>query len=158
MLLAIDVGNTNIVLGLYQKKKLIIHWRIETDMERTEDEYAAILKGLFSITGYPQGETMKFEDIKDVIISCVVPPILPIFDSLSKKYFRATPMVVGPGIKTGVPILYDNPKEVGADRIVNSVAGYEKYGGPLIIVDFGTATTFDAISQKGEYLGGVITP
>ena len=158
MLLAIDVGNTNIVLGLYQKKKLIIHWRIETDMERTEDEYAAILKGLFSITGYPQGETMKFEDIKDVIISCVVPPILPIFDSLSKKYFRATPMVVGPGIKTGVPILYDNPKEVGADRIVNSVAGYEKYGGPLIIVDFGTATTFDAISQKGEYLGGVIAP
>ena len=152
MLLAIDVGNTNIVLGLYQKKKLIIHWRIETDRERTEDEYAALMRGLFSIND------LKFDVVKDIIVSCVVPPILPIIENLSKKYFNTSPLVVGPGIKTGIPILYDNPKEVGADRIVNAVAGYERYGGPLIIVDFGTATTFDAISQKGEYLGGVITP
>jgi type III pantothenate kinase len=152
MLLVIDIGNTNIVLGVYQKKKLIVHWRVETDRERTEDEYAALLKGLFAISD------LKFEDIGDAIISCVVPPILPIFENLSKKYFNASPLIVGPGIKTGIPILYDNPKEVGADRIVNAVAGYERYGGPLIIVDFGTATTFDAVSQKGEYLGGVIAP
>ncbi len=152
MLLAIDVGNTNIVLGLYQKKKLIIHWRIETDRERTEDEYAALIRGLFSI------KDLKFDIVKDVIVSCVVPPLLPIIENLSRKYFNAPPLIVGPGIKTGIPILYDNPKEVGADRIVNAVAGYERYGGPLIIVDFGTATTFDAVSQKGEYLGGVITP
>ena len=152
MLLTIDIGNTNIVLGLYQKKKLIIHWRIETDRERTEDEYAALMRGLFSIND------LKFDVVKDIIVSCVVPPILPIIENLSKKYFNTSPLVVGPGIKTGIPILYDNPKEVGADRIVNAVAGYERYGGPLIIVDFGTATTFDAISQKGEYLGGVITP
>ena len=152
MLLGIDIGNTNIVLGLYQEKKLIIHWRIETDRERTEDEYAALMRGLFSIND------LKFDVVKDIIVSCVVPPILPIIENLSKKYFNTSPLVVGPGIKTGIPILYDNPKEVGADRIVNAVAGYERYGGPLIIVDFGTATTFDAISQKGEYLGGVITP
>jgi len=152
MLLAIDVGNTNIVLGLYQKKKLIIHWRIETDRERTEDEYAALMRGLFSIND------LKFDVVKDIIVSCVVPPILPIVENLSKKYFNTSPLVVGPGIKTGIPILYDNPKEVGADRIVNAVAGYERYGGPLIIVDFGTATTFDAVSKGGEYLGGVITP
>jgi len=152
MLLAIDVGNTNIVLGLYQKKKLIIHWRIETDRERTEDEYAALMRGLFSIND------LKFDVVKDIIVSCVVPPILPIIENLSKKYFNTSPLVVGPGIKTGIPILYDNPKEVGADRIVNAVAGYERYGGPLIIVDFGTATTFDAVSKGGEYLGGVITP
>ena len=152
MLLAIDVGNTNIVLGLYQKKKLIIHWRIETDRERTEDEYAALMRGLFSIND------LKFDVVKDIAVSCVVPPILPIIENLSKKYFNAPPLIVGPGIKTGIPILYDNPKEVGADRIVNAVAGYERYGGPLIIVDFGTATTFDAVSKGGEYLGGVITP
>ena len=152
MLLAIDVGNTNIVLGLYQKKKLIIHWRIETDRERTEDEYAALMRGLFSIND------LKFDVVKDIIVSCVVPPILPIIENLSKKYFNTSPLIVGPGIKTGIPILYDNPKEVGADRIVNAVAGYERYGGPLIIVDFGTATTFDAVSKGGEYLGGVITP
>lgn len=152
MLLAIDVGNTNIVFGLFQKKELIIHWRIETDKERTEDEYAVLLKGLLSL------HDLKFEDIKDVVISCVVPPLSPIIESLCRKYFSVVPLAIGPGIKTGIPILYDNPKEVGADRIVNAVAAYEKYGGPLIIVDFGTATTFDAVSQKGEYLGGVITP
>lgn len=152
MLLAIDIGNTNIVFGLYLKMELVIHWRIETDMERTGDEYAALLKGLFSIGN------LRFEDINEVIISCVVPPILPIFENLSKRYFNTVPLVVGPGIKTGIPILYENPREVGADRIVNAVAGYEKYGGPLIIVDFGTATTFDAVSKKGEYMGGVIAP
>jgi type III pantothenate kinase len=158
MLLVIDIGNTNIVLGLYQRDKLISHWRVETDRERTEDEYAALLKGLFSIRGHPQGRAVRFEDIKETIISCVVPPILPIFENLSKKYFNTSPVVVGPGIKTGIPILYENPREVGADRIVNAVAGYEKYGGPLIIVDFGTAITFDAVSKKGEYMGGVIAP
>lgn len=152
MLLAIDVGNTNIVFGLYQKKRLIIHWRIETDKERTEDEYAVLLKGLLSL------HNLKFEDIKDVVISCVVPPLSPIIENLCRKYFSVVPLAIGPGIKTGIPILYDNPKEVGADRIVNAVAAYEKYGGPLIVVDFGTATTFDAVSQKGEYLGGVIAP
>lgn len=152
MLLVIDVGNTNIVFGLYQKKELIIHWRIETDKERTEDEYAVLLKGLLSL------HDLKFEDIKDVVISCVVPPLSPIIENLCRKYFSVVPLAIGPGIKTGIPILYDNPKEVGADRIVNAVAAYEKYGGPLIVVDFGTATTFDAVSQKGEYLGGVIAP
>lgn len=152
MLLAIDVGNTNVVLGLYQRNKLIVHWRIETDLDRTEDEYAVLLKGLLSI------HNMNIKDIKNVIISCVVPPVLSIFENLSKKYFNTSPLVVGPGIKTGIPILYDNPKEVGADRIVNAIAGYEKYGGPLIVADFGTATTFDVVSQKGEYLGGVIAP
>jgi type III pantothenate kinase len=152
MLLVIDVGNTNIVFGLYQEKKLIIHWRIETDKERTEDEYAVLLKGLLSL------HDLKFEDIKDVVISCVVPPLSPIIENLCRKYFSVVPLAIGPGIKTGIPILYDNPKEVGADRIVNAVAAYEKYGGPLIVVDFGTATTFDAVSQKGEYMGGVIAP
>lgn len=152
MLLTIDVGNTNIAFGLYQKKELIIHWRMETDKERTEDEYAVLLKGLLSL------HDLKFEDIKDVVISCVVPPLFPIIENLCRKYFSVVPLAIGPGIKTGIPILYDNPKEVGADRIVNAVAAYEKYGGPLIVVDFGTATTFDAVSQKGEYLGGVITP
>ena len=154
MLLAIDAGNTNIVFGLYLKDKLIGHWRAETDREKTEDEYAVLLRGLLSLSV----KDIQFKDIKDIIVSCVVPPILPALENLSKKYFNTSPVIVGPGIKTGMPILYENPREVGADRIVNAVAGYEKYGGPLIIVDFGTATTFDAVSQKGEYMGGVIAP
>lgn len=152
MLLVIDVGNTNAVLGLYREDDLLHHWRVTTDKSRTVDEYAILIHDLFRLR-----ET-HFTDIKDVIISCVVPPMLAMLEELCERYFKLTPYVVGPGIKTGMPILYDNPREVGADRIVNAVAAYEKYQRSLIIVDFGTATTFDLISDKGEYLGGAIAP
>lgn len=152
MILVFDVGNTNIVLGVYDNRELTQHWRVSTDELRTADEYAVIIKNLFDLSG------LKFEDMKAVVISSVVPPVMPTLESLTRKYFGFDPLVVGPGVKTGMPIIYDNPREVGADRIVNAVAGYHKYGGPLIIVDFGTATTFCAISQRGEYLGGAIAP
>lgn len=152
MLLAIDVGNSNNVIGLFSRDKLLTHWRIRTEWNRTADEYWVLIKE-FIIMNKIDAET-----IDDIIISCVVPKLIRTLEEMSKKYFSCEPLIVGPGIKTGIPILYRNPAEVGADRIVNAVAGYEKYGGPLIIVDFGTATTFDAISKKGEYLGGAIFP
>lgn len=152
MILVFDVGNTNIVLGVYNDRELIHHWRVSTDKARTDDEYAVIIKNLFDLSG------LTFAEIKAVAISSVVPPVMPTLEKLAQKYFSVNPLVVGPGIKTGIPIIYDNPREVGADRIVNAVAAYTKYGGPLIIVDFGTATTFCAISAKGEYLGGAIAP
>jgi type III pantothenate kinase len=152
MILVFDVGNTNIVLGVYEDKKLIEHWRMSTSTHRTADEYAVLLNSLFSGTG------LTFKKIKAIIISSVVPPLMPLLDQLSKKYFGFSPLVVGPGIKTGIQIKYENPREIGADRIVNAIAGYELYGGPLIIVDFGTATTFCAITARGEYLGGAIAP
>lgn len=152
MILVFDVGNTNIVLGVYEGGLLIHHWRVSTEKSRTVDEHAVVIKNLFDFSG------LKFEVIKAVVISSVVPPVMPTLEALARKYFGVEPLVIGPGVKTGMPIIYDNPREVGADRIVNAVAAYSKYSGPLIIVDFGTATTFCAISAQGEYLGGAIAP
>jgi type III pantothenate kinase len=155
MLLVIDVGNTNTVLGLYDGDQLIHDWRIRTEIDHTIDEYGMLIFNLY------QSSRMKTEKIKAVsaiIISCVVPPMLNILEPLCVKYFNVKPLIVGPGIKTGMPIFYDNPKEVGADRIVNAVAAYDKYKQAVIIIDFGTATTFDYVSPKGEYMGGCIAP
>lgn len=152
MLLVFDVGNTNTVLGVYAERVLTHHWRISTEKSRTIDEHAIMMKNLFDLSG------LTFEEIGAVIISSVVPPVMPNLENLARKYFRVEPLVVGPGVKTGMPIIYDNPREVGADRIVNAVAAYAKYGGPLVIVDFGTATTFCVVSKRGEYLGGSIAP
>ena len=147
MLLAIDVGNSNNVIGLFSGDKLLTHWRIRTERTRTSDEYWVLIKEFILLND------VDVEIIDEIVIACVVPPLIPILKEMSRTYFSCDPLIVGPGIKTGIAILYKNPAEVGADRIVNSVAAYEKYGGPLIIVDFGTATTFDAVSKKGEYLG-----
>ncbi len=152
MLLVIDVGNSNTVLGIYQEQNLIHDWRITTDRHRTLDEYAMVMRQLFQLCG------LNFDELKAVIISSVVPSMLGTMDGLCKKYFRLTPYVVGPGMKTGMPIHYDNPKEVGADRIVNAVAAYEQFRCALIVVDFGTATTFDVVSADGCYQGGAIAP
>jgi type III pantothenate kinase len=152
MLLALDIGNTTVAIGVFSDKKLVKDWKVRSDREKTSDEYSIILLNLLGQAGLAAG------DIGQVIISSVVPPLTPIFQSLSQTLFRAKALVVGPGLKTGMPILYENPLEVGADRVVAAVAAVEKYGGPCIIVDFGTATTFDAISAKGEYLGGAIAP
>lgn len=152
MLLVIDVGNTNIVFGVYEGKKLIYDWRIATEKNRTSDEYGLLFEQIFKYHG------LCPENVKDVIISSVVPTLMHTLSAMSIKYFKREPIIVGPGVKTGMNIRYDNPKEVGADRIVNAVAGFEKYGGPLIIVDFGTAITFCAISKDGDYLGGAIAP
>ncbi|MFQ5444419.1 MAG: type III pantothenate kinase [Nitrospinales bacterium] len=152
MVLVIDVGNSHNVIGLFSNAKLLTHWRIRTEWNRTADEYWVLIKEFILLN------QVEAETIDDIVIACVVPPLAPILKEMARKYFSCEPLVVGPGIKTGISILYRNPKEVGADRIVNSVAAFEKYGGPIIIVDFGTATTFDAVSQKGEYLGGVIFP
>lgn len=152
MLLAFDVGNTNIVLGVFKDNKLIQNWRLETDNNKSADEYGMIINQLFSYEG------LDLRDVKDVIISTVVPSVLYTLQHLSMKYFRKRAIVIEAGVKTGLLIKYDNPKQVGADRIVNAVAAYSKYGGPLIIIDFGTATTFCAITDKAEYLGGTIAP
>jgi len=152
MLLVIDIGNTNIVLGVYRDKELIGHWRISTDQAKTSDEYGLLFHQLIHVSDIQPSE------IKGAIISCVVPPLLNTIEVMCKEYFSVKPLVVGPGIKTGMPVLYDNPREVGADRIVNAVAAYEKFKTSVIVVDFGTATTFDCVSKKGEYLGGVIAP
>jgi len=152
MLLVIDVGNSNTVLGIYQGDELKKDWRVGTDKNRTVDEYAMLINNLFSLSG------LSFSDLDDVIVSCVVPPMLNTLERLCKQYFQLDAYVVGPGIKTGMPIQYDNPKEVGADRIVNAVAAYEKCKCALIVVDFGTATTFDVISVDGAYQGGAIAP
>ncbi len=152
LLLALDVGNTNTVIGVFREKELVAHWRIRTIREATGDEL-----GIF-FTSLLMSREIDISSINDMIISSVVPPMQATLLELSRKYFRLNPILVGPGIKTGMPILYDNPKEVGADRIVNAVAAYEKYQRSLIIVDFGTATTFDYISSKGEYCGGAIAP
>ncbi|MGQ9532744.1 MAG: type III pantothenate kinase [Desulfotomaculales bacterium] len=152
MLLVMDVGNTNIVVGVFEAQQLVAHWRLSTERQRTADEYGLTLRQLLACARIPQGA------VDAVVISSVVPPLMPALEQMSLRYFGVTPLVVGPGIKTGLAIRYDNPREVGADRIVNAVAGYTLYGGPLIIVDFGTATTFCAISERGEYLGGAIAP
>lgn len=152
MLLVIDVGNTNVVLGVYRGKELVDFWRIGTDKEKTSDEYSVLIDQLFSYKGLDKRK------VKDVIISSVVPDIMHSLENTVIKLFGINPLVVGPGVKTGMNVKYDNPRQVGADRIVNAVAAYEKYNGPLIVIDFGTATTFCAISSKGEYLGGTIAP
>lgn len=151
-LLVIDVGNTNTVLGVFEGDELLCHWRIATHLERTPDEFSVVLKELFSLKGLSLGE------VKGVSISSVVPPVTPVLEEVSRRVFGLKPLVVGPGVKTGMPILYENPAEVGADRIVNAVAAYETYRRELIVVDFGTATTFDCVSARGEYLGGAIAP
>ena len=152
MLLALDVGNTNTVIGVFDGQALVTHWRLSTRREGTRDEYGILIKGLFDFGG------LDFQAVSAVIISSVVPPLQGPLEEMARQYFGVEPMVVGPGIKTGMPILYESPREVGADRIVNAVAAFEAYGGPCIVVDFGTATTFDAISARGEYVGGVICP
>jgi len=152
MLLVIDVGNSNIVFGVYDQEKLIRTWRLSSDRSRTSDEYAVLLHSLFGLAG------LEFSSVNAAIISSVVPPLTGVMEAISHDFFNLTPFVVGPGIKTGMPIQYDNPREVGTDRIVNAVAGYEKHNCPLVIVDFGTATTFDYVNAKGEYCGGAIAP
>ncbi|KAF0123400.1 MAG: type III pantothenate kinase [bacterium] len=152
MLLVIDVGNTHTVMGVFDGDKLVQDWRIRTEEDHTVDEYGILITNLYF------SSKIALKDIKDIAISCVVPPLLVTLEELCKKYFKIKPLVIEPGIKTGMPIYYDNPKEVGADRIVNAVAAYEKYKQSLIVVDFGTATTFDYISANGEYHGGVIAP
>ena len=152
MLLAIDIGNTNIVLGIYDGRKLVTHWRLLTQPERTADEYGVLISQLAFASG------IACDKVTAVVVSCVVPPMMPMIHELAERVFGATPLAVGPGVKTGMPILYENPKEVGADRICNGVAAYERYHDCCIAVDFGTATTFDFVTKKGEYLGGAIAP
>ena len=152
MLLAIDVGNSHIVLGVYDGKKLLTHWRLLTQPERTADEYGALISQLSSVQGITASK------VHAIILSCVVPPVLSTMQEFAQQFFGVTPLVVGPGVKTGMPVLYDTPRDVGTDRIVNGVAAYEKVHDACIVIDFGTATTFDYISKKGEYLGGAIAP
>ena len=167
MLLTIDVGNTNTVLGLFRlddtqpatataaadgRQELIAHWRVTTHRTQTSDEYGVLFLNLFSMSG------ISVDQVTHIIISSVVPPVEGTLRRVCEKYFHLQAIFVEPGIKTGMPVLVDNPAELGADRLVNSIAAYERYGGPCIVVDFGTATTFDVISAKGEYLGGAISP
>ena len=168
MLLVIDVGNTNTVLGVFARvakvnpagdsdetpryERLVANWRVATSRTSTVDEYGVLFRNLFSMAG------LESNGIHGIVISSVVPPLDPVLRQVCERYFNLRPLYIEPGIKTGMPVHYDNPAEVGADRIVNGVAAFEKYGGPCVIVDFGTATTFDCVSAKGEYLGGVICP
>lgn len=152
MILVMDVGNTNIVLGVYGKEQLLHHWRLETDRRKTEDEFGMQIKMLLNDAG------LGFEAISGIIMSSVVPPIMFPLERMCQKYFGIKPLVVGPGVKTGLNIKYDNPREVGADRIVNAVAAIQEYGVPLIIVDFGTATTYCYIDEREQYMGGAIAP
>ena len=165
MLLVIDVGNTNTVLGVFARaadahpadetpryERLVANWRVATSRTSTVDEYGVLFRNLFSMAG------LESKAIHGIVISSVVPPLDPVLRQVCERYFNLRPLYIEPGIKTGMPVQYDNPAEVGADRIVNGVAAFEKYGGPCVVVDFGTATTFDCVSAKGEYLGGVISP
>jgi type III pantothenate kinase len=156
MLLTLDVGNTNTVLGLYNLEitpaELVAHWRVTTHKTQTADEYGVLFINLFSM------HNLSAEAVTHIVISSVVPPVETTLRRLCERYFKIKPLFVEPGIKTGMPIIVDNPAELGADRLVNGIAAYERFGGPCIVVDFGTATTFDVISAKGEYIGGVIAP
>jgi type III pantothenate kinase len=166
MLFVLDVGNTNTVLGVFARNestrpegdtiplydRLAANWRVATRQGSTVDEYGVLFRNLFSMAG------LEASAIHGIVISSVVPPLDPVLRQVCERYFNSKPLFIEPGIKTGMPVHYDNPSEVGADRIVNAVAAFEKYGGPCVIVDFGTATTFDCVSAKGEYLGGVICP
>jgi type III pantothenate kinase len=150
MLLAVDIGNTNITFGIFDGEKLRADWRMATGVNQMADEYASLLLNLMS------HQNLQTSDIKEVALCCVVPPLIVTFEELFKRYFHVSPLVVGPKIKTGVRIRMDNPREVGTDRIVNTAAAHHLYGGPVIIVDMGTATTFDTVSKEGDYLGGAI--
>ncbi|MGH9530239.1 MAG: type III pantothenate kinase [Terriglobales bacterium] len=164
MLLVLDVGNTNTVLGVFdrgsksddtnsrQYARLAANWRVATVVTQTVDEYGVLFRNLFAMGN------VEVKSIGGIVISSVVPPLDSVLRQVCEKYFGAMPLFIEPGVKTGMPVYYDNPAEVGADRIVNSVAAFQKYGGPCVVVDFGTATTFDCVSRKGEYLGGVISP
>ncbi|HET8827592.1 MAG TPA: type III pantothenate kinase [Terriglobales bacterium] len=158
MLFVLDVGNTNTVLGVFAKSsgtqydQLIANWRVTTLRAQTVDEYGVLFRNLFSMQG------LEPKEISGIIVSSVVPPLDSTLRRVCERYFHQKPLFVEPGIKTGMPVLYENPAEVGADRIVNGVAAFERYGGPCIVVDFGTATTFDCVTAKGEYQGGVICP
>jgi type III pantothenate kinase len=156
MLLAIDVGNTNTVLGVYRlegdKPELAAHWRVTTHRSQTADEYGVFFVNLFEMNG------LKPSQVHHIIISSVVPPVEGTLRQVCESYFHTRPMFVEPGMKTGMPVLQETPADLGADRLVNCVAAFERYGGPCVVVDFGTATTFDVISAKGEYLGGAIAP
>lgn len=168
MLFVIDVGNTNTVLGVFARvakvhpgsepdgtgrfERLMANWRVATSRTSTVDEYGVLFRNLFSMAG------LEAKGIHGIVVSSVVPPLDPVLRQVCERYFNLRPLFIEPGVKTGMPVHYDNPAEVGADRIVNAVAAFEKYGGPCVIVDFGTATTFDCVSAKGEYLGGVICP
>lgn len=152
MLFVIDVGNTNIVLGVYEGKNLVYHWRISSDRAKTDDEYGMLIRNLFMDKG------LSFSNVEGVIISSVVPPLMFPLERMCTKYFHVKPMVIEPGLKTGLNIKTENPREVGADRIVNAVAAIHEYGAPLIIVDFGTATTFCYVDEHGGYHGGAIAP
>src|ERR1700693_5618712 len=152
MLLTIDVGNTNTVLGVFRDTELVANWRLSTAREQTVDEYGVLTRNLFTLAGLDR------DAITGVMISSVVPPVNWTLGEMARIYLGQRALFVEPGVKTGMAVLVDNPLEVGADRIVNGVAAFAEYGGPCIVVDFGTATTFDAISAKGEYLGGAIAP
>lgn len=163
MLLVLDVGNTNTVLGVFARsssgpnappkyEKLLANWRVTTRAAQTVDEYGVLFRNLFSM------QQLDSKDIGGIMISSVVPPLDSTLRRVCERYFNQKPLFVEPGVKTGMPVLYENPAEVGADRIVNAVAAFEKYGGPCVVVDFGTATTFDCVTAKGEYQGGVICP
>jgi type III pantothenate kinase len=153
MLLTIDIGNTNITFGVYDDSQMLqYHWRIKTDHDRMPDEYGIIMLGLM------RHEGLNFKQIKGVAMASVVPPLTQVFEEMVQRFVKQSPLVVGTGVKTGVQIRYDSPRDVGADRIVDAAAAYKLYGGPACIIDFGTGTTFDAVSEKGEYLGGAIAP
>ncbi|MDP4099199.1 type III pantothenate kinase [Paenibacillus sp. P96] len=152
MILVVDVGNTNIVLGVYRGRELLHHYRISTSRQSTEDEYGVLIYNLFHMKG------ISVHQIEGVIISSVVPPLVRVLEQMCAKYIGKKPILVGPGIKTGLNLRYENPREVGADRIVNAVAAVDQFKGPLVVVDFGTATTFDCIDGQSNYLGGVIVP
>ncbi len=152
MLLAVDVGNTHTVLGLFDGDELVEHWRIATEAQRTADEIAVVLRGLLS-------QNHRLDDVDGIALCCTVPAVLHEMRDMCRRYYGALPaVIVEPGVRTGVPVLTDNPKEVGTDRVVNALAAVELFGGPCVVVDFGTATTFDAVSAQGEYLGGAIAP
>lgn len=152
MIFVCDVGNTNIVTGVFDNGQLIHHWRISTDREKTEDEFAMLVNNLFQYSG------LSFEDFNGVAISSVVPSIMFALERMCEKYFRVKPLIVGPGIRTGLNLKYDNPKEIGADLIVNAVAAVHAYQVPIIVIDFGTATTYSYIDEKADYIGGAIAP
>lgn len=152
MLLVLDVGNTNTVLGVYDGKVLVDHWRIATEKGKTADEWGILFRDLF------QFDQIHIDDFEGLIISSVVPPVLDMLQAMAEKYFHVRPLIVGPDVDTGIVVAYENPAEVGADRIVNAVAAYNRYKKSLIVVDFGTATTFDYVSSRGEYRGGAIAP
>jgi type III pantothenate kinase len=152
MFLAIDIGNTNVTIGIFEDEKLRCTWRLATNVYKMPDEYAVTLLNLMRL------QKITLSDIKEVALCSTVAPLIPTFIELLQNYFKINPLIIGPGIKTGIRVRMDNPREVGTDRIVNTVAGYRLYGGPTIIVDLGTATTFDTISKEGDFIGGAIAP